>query len=307
MPEVARYFMRFCMDESCGKCLPCRAGTYEMHELLEALIDGRGTPPRWRGSRPCATSCARTASAAWARPRPTRCCPPALLPPRVRGAAGAPGRDRPPPSPLRRARGAPDGRRQPEDRRRRGRGARRRDDHARRRARRRRVPGLCQFSTASPSSAPAGCAWSRWPARRGPAPPAPPRSPRRWTSTPTPRACASTAGCCCRCCSPRASTSAPPASPTAHCELQTLAAELGVDHVNFSPPAHRLTMDLSHPRFGYDPSRCVLCTRCVRACAEVEGAFTWGVAGRGRDTHLVADLGAPWGESGPPAPRAASA
>ena len=43
MPEVARFFMRFCMDESCGKCLPCRAGTYEMHELLEALIAGRGT------------------------------------------------------------------------------------------------------------------------------------------------------------------------------------------------------------------------------------------------------------------------
>jgi len=43
MPEVARFFMRFCMDESCGKCLPCRAGTYEMHELLDALIAGRGT------------------------------------------------------------------------------------------------------------------------------------------------------------------------------------------------------------------------------------------------------------------------
>ena len=43
MPEVARFFMRFCMDESCGKCLPCRAGTNEMHELLEALIAGRGT------------------------------------------------------------------------------------------------------------------------------------------------------------------------------------------------------------------------------------------------------------------------
>jgi bidirectional [NiFe] hydrogenase diaphorase subunit len=43
MPDVARFFMRFCMDESCGKCLPCRAGTYEMHELLDALIGGRGT------------------------------------------------------------------------------------------------------------------------------------------------------------------------------------------------------------------------------------------------------------------------
>ena len=44
MPEVARYFMKFCMDESCGKCLPCRAGTFEMYELLEALVARRGTP-----------------------------------------------------------------------------------------------------------------------------------------------------------------------------------------------------------------------------------------------------------------------
>jgi bidirectional [NiFe] hydrogenase diaphorase subunit len=43
MPEVARYFMKFCMDESCGKCLPCRAGTFEMHELLETLLQGAGT------------------------------------------------------------------------------------------------------------------------------------------------------------------------------------------------------------------------------------------------------------------------
>jgi bidirectional [NiFe] hydrogenase diaphorase subunit len=81
------------------------------------------------------------------------------------------------------------------------------------------------------------------------------------------------------------------------CELQDLAAEYGVDHVNFRPAPERMTMDLSHPRFGYDPSRCVLCTRCVRTCAEVEGAYTWGIAGRGRGTHLVADFGRPWGES----------
>ncbi len=81
------------------------------------------------------------------------------------------------------------------------------------------------------------------------------------------------------------------------CELQDLAALYGVDHVNFSPAPNRMTMDLTHARFGYDPSRCVLCTRCVRTCAEVEGAYTWGVAGRGRDTHLVADFGGPWGES----------
>lgn len=43
MPEVARYFMRFCMDESCGKCLPCRSGTFQLHEMLEQLVAGQGS------------------------------------------------------------------------------------------------------------------------------------------------------------------------------------------------------------------------------------------------------------------------
>jgi len=82
-----------------------------------------------------------------------------------------------------------------------------------------------------------------------------------------------------------------------HCELQTLGADVGVDHYAFDPPDTRLGIDQSHPYLGYDPSRCVLCTRCVRTCAEVEGAFTWGLAGRGREVHLITDLGTPWGES----------
>lgn len=43
MPEVARYFMEFCRDESCGKCVPCRAGTVQLHGLLEAMCDRRAT------------------------------------------------------------------------------------------------------------------------------------------------------------------------------------------------------------------------------------------------------------------------
>jgi bidirectional [NiFe] hydrogenase diaphorase subunit len=42
MPEVARYFMAFCRDESCGKCLPCRAGTVQLHELLDRICRGEG-------------------------------------------------------------------------------------------------------------------------------------------------------------------------------------------------------------------------------------------------------------------------
>lgn len=43
MPEVARFFMEFCMDESCGKCVPCRVGTVQLHHILERLIAGQGT------------------------------------------------------------------------------------------------------------------------------------------------------------------------------------------------------------------------------------------------------------------------
>jgi bidirectional [NiFe] hydrogenase diaphorase subunit len=37
MVDVARYFMDFCMTESCGKCIPCRVGTYHLKQLLESI------------------------------------------------------------------------------------------------------------------------------------------------------------------------------------------------------------------------------------------------------------------------------
>jgi bidirectional [NiFe] hydrogenase diaphorase subunit len=43
MVDVARYFMEFCRDESCGKCVPCRAGTVQMHELLVKMTQGLAT------------------------------------------------------------------------------------------------------------------------------------------------------------------------------------------------------------------------------------------------------------------------
>ena len=43
MVKLARYFMEFCMDESCGKCVPCRVGTKEMHGLLAKICGGEGT------------------------------------------------------------------------------------------------------------------------------------------------------------------------------------------------------------------------------------------------------------------------
>ncbi len=41
MVDVARFFMEFCMDESCGKCVPCRTGTVQMHHLLDKIIGGK--------------------------------------------------------------------------------------------------------------------------------------------------------------------------------------------------------------------------------------------------------------------------
>lgn len=82
-----------------------------------------------------------------------------------------------------------------------------------------------------------------------------------------------------------------------HCELQSLAQRLGMDHVRVPYLHPALPVDASHERFGIDHSRCVLCTRCVRVCDEIEGAHTWDVAGRGAGAWIVSDLGEPWGQS----------
>jgi bidirectional [NiFe] hydrogenase diaphorase subunit len=44
MVDVAKYFMEFCMSESCGKCIPCRAGTQQMHDLLTRITEGKAGP-----------------------------------------------------------------------------------------------------------------------------------------------------------------------------------------------------------------------------------------------------------------------
>jgi hypothetical protein len=85
MVDVAKYFMEFCMSESCGKCIPCRAGTQQMHGLLEKITAGEGPPRIWRCSRNSATWSATPASAAWGNARPTACSPRiAVLPEGVR-------------------------------------------------------------------------------------------------------------------------------------------------------------------------------------------------------------------------------
>ena len=61
MVDVARFFMEFCMDESCGKCIPCRAGTVQMHNLLTKILGAQGHRARpARSSRSSATWCEST-------------------------------------------------------------------------------------------------------------------------------------------------------------------------------------------------------------------------------------------------------
>jgi bidirectional [NiFe] hydrogenase diaphorase subunit len=81
------------------------------------------------------------------------------------------------------------------------------------------------------------------------------------------------------------------------CELQSLAKQLGIDHVRYAFIAPQMTVDISQARFGIDHNRCILCRRCVRVCDEVEGAHTWDVGGRGSESRIISDLAEPWGTS----------
>lgn len=81
-----------------------------------------------------------------------------------------------------------------------------------------------------------------------------------------------------------------------NCELQDLAIEVGMDHSRFEYRFPKRDVDMSHPQFGIDHNRCIICTRCVRVCDEVEGAHVWDVANRGGTSRLITGLNQPWGD-----------
>lgn len=82
-----------------------------------------------------------------------------------------------------------------------------------------------------------------------------------------------------------------------NCELQTLSQDLGMSHVRVPFLYPDLPVDASHDKYGLDHNRCILCTRCVRVCDEIEGAHTWDMMGRGVEARIVADLAERWGDS----------
>ena len=51
------------------------------------------------------------------------------------------------------------------------------------------------------------------------------------------------------------------------------------------------TKDESNPYFTYDPSKCIVCSRCVRACEEVQGTFALTIEGRGFESRVSAGHG----------------
>src|SRR5207247_2340637 len=52
--------------------------------------------------------------------------------------------------------------------------------------------------------------------------------------------------------------------------------------------------DESNPYFTYDPSKCIVCSRCVRACDEVQGTFALTISGRGFDSRVAAGVDEPF-------------
>jgi len=82
-----------------------------------------------------------------------------------------------------------------------------------------------------------------------------------------------------------------------NCELQDMAVACGMDHVRYDEQHPQRKVDASHPKYVFDPNRCILCTRCVRVCDEIEGAHVWDISERGSSAELVTELHKPWGEA----------
>jgi formate dehydrogenase major subunit len=89
-----------------------------------------------------------------------------------------------------------------------------------------------------------------------------------------------------------------------NCELQDMAGVTGLRNVRYGVGgqhggAHHLDAkkDESNPYFSYDPSKCIVCNRCVRACEETQGTFALTISGRGFDSRVSPGQDQPFMES----------
>ena len=79
------------------------------------------------------------------------------------------------------------------------------------------------------------------------------------------------------------------------CELQDTAAQVGLRDVRYGYAGENhlgQAPDLSNPYFAFDASKCIVCSRCVRACEEVQGTFALTIEGRGFDSAVSAGAAA---------------
>ena len=86
-------------------------------------------------------------------------------------------------------------------------------------------------------------------------------------------------------------------SANGNCELQTAAGEVGLRDVRYGYEGeNHLTapVDGSNPYFNFDPSKCIVCSRCVRACEEVQGTFALTIQGRGFESKVAAGMDEPF-------------
>jgi len=73
------------------------------------------------------------------------------------------------------------------------------------------------------------------------------------------------------------------------CELQDMAGAVGLREVRYGYEGEnhlKDATDTSNPYFMYDPSKCIVCNRCVRACEEVQGTFALTISGRGFESRV---------------------
>ena len=296
---LARFFMEFCMDESCGKCVPCRAGTVQMHGILARITRGEGAKAIFAMFGNCAGLLRATSlcGLGLAAPNPgaehacgifatntRRTCASAAVPPGMcHTAVPTPGRQpherpdsrggRPRPSPRWRAKPSspPHG------------------------TAAFTFPRLCHVGGLS-DSAPAACVWSRSKAEKAAAflpdqvaeemvvrtdTPALRRPPQAHRRTAVRRAQSCLFGLRRR-------------TALANCRISP--RELGVDHIRLRPqyPQLRSTSATSvsarsQPLYSLHP----LCARLRRS----GGRPHLGCGGTGRNPHVITDLGEPWGES----------
>ena len=72
-----------------------------------------------------------------------------------------------------------------------------------------------------------------------------------------------------------------------NCELQTIAADLGIRKVRFDGVKKNLPLDANNPSLVRDPNKCILCGRCIKACSDRQGVNVYSFAKRGFDTVVA--------------------